>query len=81
MFAHSRYHVRRLVPVVLNVVEVKLDDGPERVGHVVGAIAVGEKPVRVGDDGRRAQSRAICGTIRMNIKPARPKRQTRCVPR
>ncbi len=61
--ACTQIHLRRLVPVVLDVVEVELDDGPERVGHIAGAIAVGKEPVSIGDDGSRAQSRAICEAL------------------
>ena len=61
-------HIRRLVPVALHIVEVELDDGPERVGHVAGAVAVCEEPVCIGDDGSRAQSRTICGFSRITIE-------------
>lgn len=47
-----------LVPVVGDIIEVELDDGPERVGGV-GGVAVSEEPVGIGDDGGGAESRAV----------------------
>lgn len=50
--------VRRLVPVVGDVVEVELDDRPEGLSHI-GRVAVVQEPVGVGDDSGRPESRSI----------------------
>ena len=47
-----------LVPVVCDIVEVELNDGPECVCDV-GLVAVGDEPVGIGDDGGRAECRAV----------------------
>lgn len=49
---------RGLVPVVGDIIEVELDDGPERVDSV-GRVAVCDEPVGVGDDGGGAESGAV----------------------
>ena len=50
--------LRRLVPVVCDVVEVKLDDRPKRVRDI-GRVVVVQQPVGIGDDRGSPQSRPI----------------------
>lgn len=47
-----------LVPVAGDIVEVELDDGPERVGGV-GRVSVGGEPVGVSEEGGRAEGGAV----------------------
>ncbi len=56
--------LRRLIPVVLDIVQVELEDRPERVLNVGSAVAVREEPVRISDDRGSAKSRAIYISVR-----------------
>jgi hypothetical protein len=54
----AKQSIRRLVPVVHDVAQIKLDDRPERVGDITG-IALTKEEVGPGDKSIRSKGRPI----------------------